>query len=73
MNGSVFGLPTASTSFSCRSMLFCSLGVAVGDRVGHDRLRHDVRAGLDHHHRLAGAGHDEVEVALRELACWSGS
>ena len=44
------------------------LAVAVGDGIGHDRLRQDLGAGLHHHDRLAGAGHDEVELALGELA-----
>ena len=48
-------------------MLCCSSSVRVFDRVGHDRLGQDLGSSLDHHHRLAGAGDDEVEVAVVEL------
>ncbi len=44
------------------------LSVAVRDGIGHDRLRQDLGAGLDHHDRVTGACHDEVELALTELA-----
>ena len=42
--------------------------MAVDDRIGHDRLGQDLGAGLDHHHGLARAGHDQVQLALVELA-----
>ena len=42
--------------------------MAVRDGVRHDGLRQDLGARLDHHDRLARAGHDEVELALGQLA-----
>jgi hypothetical protein len=44
------------------------LAVTPGDGVEHDRLGQDLGPGLDHHDRVTGAGHDEVELALVELA-----
>ena len=38
------------------------------DRLGHHVLGQDLDAGLDHHDRVAGAGHDQVELRLGELA-----
>ena len=41
--------------------------VAEQDRLGHDGLGQELGAGLDHHDRVAGARHDEVELGLLEL------
>ena len=38
------------------------------DRLGHHVLGQDLDARLDHHDRVAGAGDDEVELRLDELA-----
>ena len=49
------------------------LALAIFDGIGHDRLGQDLGTRLDHHHRIAGAGHDQVEAALRKLAVrWVG-
>ncbi len=42
---------------------------AVGeeDRLGHHVLGEDLRAGLDHHDRVARTGDDQVELAVLEL------
>ena len=42
--------------------------VAEQDRLGHDGLGQELGARLDHHDRVAGAGDDEVELGLLELA-----
>ena len=42
--------------------------VAEQDRLGHDVLGQELGARLDHHDRVAGAGDDEVELRLGELA-----
>ena len=42
--------------------------MAEQDRLGHDVLGQDLRAGLDHHDRVARAGDDQVELGLLELA-----
>ena len=41
--------------------------VAEEDGLGHHVLRQDVGAGLDHHDRVTGAGHDQVELGFLEL------
>ena len=38
------------------------------DGLGHHVLGQEVGAGLDHHDRVAGAGDDQVEIGLAELA-----
>ena len=38
------------------------------DGLGHHVLGQEVRAGLDHHDRVARAGDDQVELGLVELA-----
>ena len=38
------------------------------DGLGHDVLGQELGAGLDHHDRVAGAGHDQVELRLLDLA-----
>ena len=42
--------------------------VAEQDGLGHDVLGQELRAGLDHHDRVARAGDDQVELRLLELA-----
>ena len=42
--------------------------VAEQDRLGHHGLGQDLRAGLDHHDRVAGPGDDQVELRVLELA-----
>ena len=42
--------------------------VAEQDGLGHDVLGQELRAGLDHHDRVAGAGDDQVELGVLELA-----
>ena len=42
--------------------------MAEQDRLGHDVLGQELRAGLDHHDRVARAGDDQVELRLLELA-----
>jgi hypothetical protein len=42
--------------------------VAEQDRLGHHVLGQELRAGLDHHDRVAGAGDDQVELRSLELA-----
>ena len=42
--------------------------VAEQDGLGHDGLGQQVRAGLDHHDRVARAGDDQVELGVLELA-----
>ena len=46
--------------------------MAEQDGLGHDVLGQELGAGLDHHDRVAGAGHDEVELGVLELGCRSG-
>ena len=41
--------------------------MAEQDRLGHDGFGKDLRAGLDHHDRLARSRDDQVEVGLGEL------
>ena len=41
--------------------------MAEEDGLGHHLLRHELRAGLDHHDRVTGAGHDEIELGVLEL------
>ena len=42
--------------------------MAEHDRLGHHVLGQDLGARLDHHDRVAGAGDDQVELRLVELA-----
>ena len=42
--------------------------VAEQDRVGHDVLAQQLRAGLDHHDRVSCPGDDEVELRVGQLA-----
>ena len=42
--------------------------MAPGDRVEHDRLGQDLGPGLDHHDRVTGTGHDQVQLAVLHLA-----
>ena len=37
------------------------------DRLGHDVLGQELGTRLDHHDRVARAGHDEVELRVLEL------
>ena len=46
--------------------------MAEQDGLGHDVLGQEVRAGLDHHDRVARAGDDQVELGFLELRCRSG-
>ena len=46
--------------------------MAEQDRLGHDVLGQELRAGLDHHDRVTRAGDDQVELRVRELGCGSG-
>ena len=68
MNGTFFGVPADGDELVLQVDRLLQLRVAVGDGIGHDGLRQDLGARLDHHDGLARAGHDEVELALGELA-----
>ncbi len=45
----------------------CRAPMAEQDRLGHHGFGEDLRAGLDHHDRLARSRDDQVEVGLGEL------
>ena len=50
------------------------LALAVGEHDGaeHDVFRQLLGFGFDHHHRVVGAGDDEIELAFGDLRPWSG-
>jgi len=60
--------PRKGTFFLLQVDALLQLALAVLDRIGHDRLGQNLCAGLDHHDRVAGTRHDEVERALGQLA-----
>ena len=42
--------------------------MAEQDRLGHDVFGQELGAGLDHHDRVTGTGHDEVEFGVGQFA-----
>ena len=70
--GSRYGRRLALPTFSRSSLLEVDergdRPVGEHDRLGHHVLGQDLDARLDHHDRVAGAGDDQVELRLDELA-----
>ena len=68
MYGRRFGLPTAFWISILEVDDRLDGAVAEQDGLGHHVFRQQVRARLDHHDRVAGAGDDQVELGVLELA-----
>ena len=66
--GHLLGAPGGRDQLVLELDALLQLGLPVDDGVGHHRLRQDLRPCLNHHHRVAGPRHDQVQLALVELA-----
>ena len=60
-------LAAFSASLMIASITFWQLAVGEHDGAEHDLFRKLLGFGFDHHHRIVGAGDDEVELAFLDL------